>query len=295
MELRTLKSFVAVAEELHFGRAAGRLHLAPPALSRQIQQLEAEIGVQLFIRSTRNVTLTPAGAVFLVSAHKVIDGAEEARLSAVRAERGELGRISVGFAGSASHEFIPRAIREFRESYPEVALDLQGELTSPRQVEAIRDGDLDVGFVRPTPGLADLGSRVVVVEQLTALVPHDHRFADRDSIDVADLRDEPFISYSGSTSMAAVVHSTCRRAGFEPHVLNRARESHTVVCLVAAGMGVALVPQAVKHFVSPGARQISIPENQSEIVTLLMVWRPDDASPTVRRFVDRISEMKIDY
>ncbi|MFE7421987.1 LysR substrate-binding domain-containing protein [Rhodococcus sp. NPDC057529] len=280
-----LKSFVTVAEELHFGRAAARLHMAAPPLSKQILQLEAELGLRLFARSTRSVALTPAGEVFFRGARKVLDDAEEARLAAARAARGELGQISVGFAGSAAYGVVPRLIRRFRAEYPEVAVHLRGELTSPRQVDALRVGDLDVGFVRPTPGLTNFDGEVVLRERLTALVPQDHPLADREWIDVGELHDEDFVSYSGSTAVVAAVHATCQRAGFEPRVLHRANESHTVCCLVAAGMGVALVPQAARHLVVDGACLIPVPAEQSETVTLNMVWRPDDASLVVQNFI----------
>src|SRR3954453_15892050 len=195
MELRHLRYFVAVAEELHFGRAARRLQLAQPPLSRQIQGLEQELGVRLLERTKRHVELTPAGKVFLEHARKLLTEADHAVAAARRAARGEIGRLAIGFVGAATYSALPELLRVFHTRFPDVELVLY-EMTSAHQHDALREGRIEVGFVRPAIPDDTLARRVARGEPLVAALPAGHRLARRDEpIPLSDLAGEPFILF----------------------------------------------------------------------------------------------------
>jgi DNA-binding transcriptional LysR family regulator len=285
VELRHLRSFVMVAEELHFGRAAERLHIAGPPLSKQIQQLESELGFPLLERSTRRVALTAGGEVFLQRARGLLGDLDDAQSDAARAHRGDTGRLSVGFSGSASYELLPRLLREYRERYPQVEIEPHGEMLSARQLEAVEQGRLDVGFVRGTAFAPGITTRTVWSEPLVALLPAEHPLAARELVQVSELEGSPFVSYWESMLLADAVHNSCRRAGFTPSVVQRAGESYGLACLVAAGFGVALVPRAARHMQLSGVRFVPVPVEQSDPVTLTMAWRRGDRAPATRNFL----------
>lgn len=285
MELRHLRSFVVVAEELHFGRAAERLHMAGPPLSKRIQRLEAELGFPLLERSTRKVELTAGGQVFLARARRLLEELDTARSEAARAHRGDTGLISVGFSGSASWALVPKVLRAFRERYPAVRIEPRSDLLSERQLTAIGEGRLDVGFVRKPSRDPEIVTRTVWREPLVAMLPADHALAGMSRVPIAELAGEPFVSYWESMPLAGVVGAACERAGFTPDVAQRAGESYGVACLVAAGFGVALVPRAATHMRIAGVRFRPLPRAQTEFTTMDMAWRRHDPSPVLRNFV----------
>jgi DNA-binding transcriptional LysR family regulator len=296
MELRQLRSFVVVAEEMNVGRAATRLHLTQPSLSRQIAALERDLGVELFARVKRRFVLTAAGATFLAEAQDLLRRSEEAVRAAQRTQRGELGTLRLRFVQSATFEPLPQILGAFRRAYPEVVLDLES-WTTLRQTEALRDGRIDVGLLRPTapadatavvrlaPGLA---SRVVAEDSLVAVLPARHRLARRKRLRLAELADEPFVFYSRPSG--PIVHDTiigfCRAAGFTPRI-QQAADVQTIVALVAAGLGVSLL-------ISP-----TPPTNPDAVVyrelsddlppwPLSVAWSPDNRSPVLERFLELI-------
>lgn len=285
MELRHLKSFITVAEELHFGRASIKLHIAGPALSKQIQQLEKDLGFPLFERTTRSVKLTAGGMTFLERIRAVLSDVERAQQAGSRADRGETGHLSVGFSGSATYDVLPKVARTFRERYPYVELELGGEMISGRQILAIANGTLDVGFVRAAEIPAPLLGERVATEPLMALVPKAHPLASEEIVHVNQLATEPFISYDSRSSIGQAVEATCEKAGFTPSISHLAAESYAVACLVAAGFGVALVPRGARHLQMPDIVYIPMPEAETEPVHLFMVWHPDNAAPAVRNFL----------
>ncbi|WP_329004203.1 LysR family transcriptional regulator [Kribbella sp. NBC_00709] len=297
MELRQLRSFVVVAEEMNVGRAAIRLHLTQPSLSRQIAALERDLGVELFARVKRRFVLTAAGETFLAEAQDLLRRSDEAVRAAQRTQRGELGTLRLRFVQSATFEPLPRILGAFRRTYPEVVLDLEA-WTTLRQTEALRDGRIDVGLLRPTapaggtavvrltPGLA---SRVVAEDTLVAVLPARHRLARRKRIRLAELAEEPFVFYSRPSG--PVVHDTivgfCRAAGFTPRIEQDAADVQTIVSLVAAGLGVSLLisptpptnPDAVVY------RELSddLPPWQ-----LSVAWSPNNRSPVLARFLELV-------
>jgi DNA-binding transcriptional LysR family regulator len=285
MELRQLESFVVVAEELNVGRAAARLHLTQPTLSRQIAALERDLGVELFARVKRRFVLTTAGKSFLADAKELLRRAEDAVRDAQRTQRGELGTLRLRFVQSATFQVLPRLLGAFRKAYPEIVLDLE-TLTTIRQTEALRDGRIDVGLLRlpaPEPGLS---TRVMSEDPLVVALPAGHRLADQQRIALADLADEPFVIYTRSTgpSIHDAIVGYCKAAGFVPRIVQEGADVQTIVSLVAAGLGVSLLialtppidPRAVVY------RQLSddLPPWQ-----LLLAWSPDNPSPVLERFL----------
>jgi DNA-binding transcriptional LysR family regulator len=287
MELRHLRYFVAVAEELHFGRAARRLHIAQPPLSQQIKQLEQELGVQLLLRSTRRVELTDAGARYLERARSILRDVEAASDLARRVGAGLAGRVALGFAGSATYELLPALARLLREELPLVELELRGEMLTPDQVAALVDRRLDVGFLRPPVRDASLIVRVLRREPLIAVVPSTHVLAGRETVHLEDLRDDPFITYpAGHRSVVYdTVMDACANAGFEPASQIEVAETSTLVCFVAAGLGVALVPSSVTHLAVKGAVFCPLAGTDAE-VALAVATRSDDNSPQVARVLE---------
>jgi len=287
MELRHLRSFVAVAEERHFGRAAERLHMAQPPLSQQIRRLEAELGATLLHRTTRSVELAPAGDVLLVRAREILALVEGATEDARRAARGEFGRLAVGFTGSATYALLPQVAAALRSELPGVVLDLRGELLTPAQVERLLDGRLDVGLLRPPVRDGDLAVEVVRSEPLVAVLPEAHPLAEADSVPLEELEGEPFVVYP--SHFRSVVHdaveATCAAHGFHPRVALEVSETATLVSFVAAGLGVSLVPESVRHMTVHGAVYRPLARDAAA-VELAVAWRRADTSPVLERALE---------
>lgn len=284
VELRHLRAFVAVAEERHFGRAADRLHMAQPPLSQQIRRLESELGVELLHRTTRKVDLSPAGAVLLDRARKILADAEAAKEDAQRAARGEVGKLAVGFTGSATYALLPALANALRTELPGVELDLRGELLTPAQVEGLSAGTLDLGLLRPPVRRRDLTVEVVVREPLIAVLPEAHPLAKRSAIDVEQLADEPFVAYP--SHFRSVIHDAveevCAAHGFKPQVALEVAETATLVSFVAAGIGVSLVPLSVTRLAVVGAAYRPLAGDETQ-VELALAYRHDDDTPVLAR------------
>lgn len=242
MELRHLRSFVVAAEELHVGRAAARLHLTQPSLSRQLAALERDVGVPLFTRIRRRFGLTPAGEVFLTAARDIVRRADAAARDAQRAHRGELGTLRLGFVQSATFEAMPRLLAAFRAAHPDVTLTVSA-MTTLRQVAALRAGELDVGLLRPPISEPTLTTRVVSRDPLVVALPGGHPLARRKRVPLTALADEPFVLYTreyGPAVQDAII-GYCMAAGFTPRIVQEAAGVQTIVALVAAGLGVSLL------------------------------------------------------
>lgn len=292
MELRHLRYFVAVAEELHFGRAAKRLHLAQPSLSQQIRQLEEHLGVELLLRSNkRRVRLTEAGAVLLGEARSTLARVERAAESARRAGRGEVGRLAVGFVPSATDDVLPDILRTFRERFPVVGLVLH-ELTTPEQAEALRDERIQVGFCRPPVGDGSLACEIVLREPLVAALPEGHRLCAGSEVPLRSLAGEPFVLFPRESAPAFHdrIVGVCRRAGFEPEVAQEAIQMHTIASMVAVGMGVALVPASLQNLRRKGVVYKPL-RGGAPAAEIAAIWRPEDPSPVLQRFLGVVGEV----
>ncbi len=291
MELRQLRYFVAVAEELHFGRAAVRLHMAQPPLSRQIRQLEEEIGLRLLERTKRHVELTAAGRVLLEEGRRLLAGAQEAVEDARRAARGESGRLSVGFVGSATYDVLPEVLRVFHRKYPKVELVLH-EWSSMAQQRAVVEGRLHVGFVRPAVADAALVARVVQREPIIVALPEGHALADKGTLGLGALSRDGFIVYPREPrpSFADQVIQWCGKAGFTPRVVQETQELQTALSLVAAGIGVALAPASVRKVKREKVvfRELAAP---APVTELTAVSRRGDASPVLKVFLEVLEQV----
>src|SRR6185436_7780062 len=244
MELRHLRYFRAVAEELHFGRAAERLHIAQPPLSQQIRQLERELGVTLLVRSTRKVELTPAGSAYLTRAVAILDAVDDATEQAQRIAKGVEGQLAIGCVGSATYSLLPRLVRALGETLPGIEVSVRGEMLAPAQLAALAAGEIDLALLRPPVPQTGLITETVRRDRLLAALPADHPLAGRHDLLVRELHDEDFIAYAGQgrSVMHSVLTAVCADAGFVPRLRHEVMETSTLVTLVAAGLGVAIVP-----------------------------------------------------
>ena len=285
MELRHLRYFVAVAETRHFGRAAARLHLAQPALSQSVRQLEAELGAPLLLRTTRQVSLTPAGEFFLEQARGVLTAVEDGARGVGRIAEGRLGLVRIAFTGTAAFSQLPRIARLVKQELPGVALEIHADLLTPAQTEGLLAGRLDLGVLRLPVGTDRLAVRTVAVEHLVLALPADHRLVTEPAVALPDLRREDFITYAEDHSAVnQALHRTCREAGFAPRVEHRAPGTAVLLALVAAGLGVSLVPESVRALPLAGVvfRDIA----GTSLTELGLAHRAGDDSPLVTRVLE---------
>ena len=284
MELRHLHYFIAVAEELNFSRAAERLHMAQPPLSQQIRQLEAELGFQLFHRTKRKVELTTAGQTFLTHARQVLLHLEQAIQIGRQTSRGEVGQLTVGFVSSTAYNILPPILKSFHRQVPGVTLELQ-ELTTQEQVKAVQQGKLDVGFVRPPVQEAALASTVVFQEPLIVALPETHPLQQEAKVSVKSLADESFILFPRlvAPGLHDLILSLCLQAGFNPQVSQEAIQMQTIVSLVAAEMGVAIVPLSLQNLQRQGVVYKPL-EESTPVVEIVVIWRKNPTA-TVERFL----------
>ena len=290
MELRHLRYFVTVAEELHFGRAAERLGISQPPLSQQIQALEDELGLRLFERTNRRVALSEAGQLFLPEARAVLARLEQALAVAARARCGELGELKVGFTSSAPFtSTIPRAILAFRDACPQVHLDLR-ELSSRGVAEAVADGQLQVGMLRPLAELpANLEVLELFAEPLVAFLPSGHALASGGAANLAlaELAGEPFVFFPRTfgTGLYDQLLRLALGAGFTPRIVQEANEAMTLIGLVATGLGVTVLPASFSRMRIDGVASRPLADPGASTAVWL-VRRQGEAAPLVGRFVE---------
>ena len=295
MELRHLRYFAAVAEELNFTRAATRLHIGQPPLSMQIRDLEEEIGVRLFERGPRRVALSTAGERFLLHARRILDGVEEAVAEARRAARGELGELRVGFTSSLPFtDLLPDALNAYRRRFPQVRLQLR-EMFTPEQFQALVRGELDVGFVRLQAGTPPAGIvlREVARNPLRLVVNAAHRLAGAAQVHLAELAGEDFISFPADvgTDLPGVLRALCRQAGFEPRIVQTAREATTQIGLVAAGLGVAVLPAPLESVRIARVRYLALAEPEAQF-RLALAIREGEPVPTLGGFLEVLESLR---
>jgi DNA-binding transcriptional LysR family regulator len=286
MELRHLRYFVAVAEELHFRRAAERLHMSQPPLSQQIRQLEREVGAQLLLRNQHRVELTASGAAFLERAREILDQVEAAALEARRVQRGEVGRLAVGFVGSAMYSVVPELLRAFRERYRDVVLRLH-ESGTTEQLRQLESGRIDVGFVRPRQLRPGLSMEPIYAEPVMVALPDRHPLAATRALHVHDLVGEPLIllTRAGSPGLRKALEPITDQLGGEDEIVQEVAEMQTVIGLVAAGVGISLVPESVRALQRRGVTYRDL-ANGAPTVELAVAWRTGDDSPVLAAFLE---------
>lgn len=294
MDFRHFRYFVAVAEELHFARAAERLGIAQPALSQQIRSLEERMGVRLFDRAHRRVELTEAGAVFLVEVRVALESAEKAVRVAQDVARGASGTIDIGFVGSIMYEpRFPVLLKDYRDARPDVRLLLH-EMAPLLQIEQVAARHLDIAIVRsPLPAVLPEGleSFVLASQRLVVVLPRDHRLAEAQDLQLADLSGDSFLSFDDppGIGLGHAVLTLCREAGFEPDICLRVSEIGTLISLVAAGHGVSLMPATVAHLQLPGVRYVPL-RYITPCSELVVIHRRIERSAAIRALLARMRE-----
>lgn len=293
MDFRHLRQFVVLAETLNFRKAAERLHMSQPPLSVSIRKLESELGVDLFHRGSDGVRLTKSGEAALQDARRALFHAGEFMQSARAAAQGERGTLRIGFVGSAIQTILPALAPVFRQRYPGVQLVLK-ESRSTNIVSALEDGTLDIGILRiPVPTRAQLKMLALQTEQFMLAVPHKHALAEAESVSMSDLRQQDFIFYTEDAPglRVAALHA-CETHGFTPRIAQEAVQVATVVSLVEAGLGIALVPTISRNPSISTIRWKSIRDfPTSASIGISLAWRPEDETALIRNFSAMAAEV----
>lgn len=284
VEFRLIQSFVCLSEELNFSRAAERLHIAQPALSRQIKSLEATLGVQLFQRTKRTVTLTTAGLAFRSRCCRLLSDLSEAEQEVRRVATGQEGALSIGFLHSSTYGMLPSILNAFRTAFPKIELKLF-EMTIAEQIAALQSSKVDVGLLRPPISDNKIMSRPIGTQNFIVALHHSHPHAGQAVISLDKLAHDPFVLFERQQSplFHSRIISMCEAAGFVPQVAQQATQIHTVVGLVGAGMGVAIVPEVAKNLGLPNVTFAQI-ANAPAGVDMCLAWRKNHPSPAIQSF-----------
>ncbi|MFP7471445.1 LysR family transcriptional regulator [Niallia taxi] len=288
MELRHLQYFQTVAEELHFGRAAARLNMTQPPLSQQIKQLEEELGFPLFHRSSRAVELTTAGDVFLGQIRSILSQLDRAVDTARHTARGELGKIIIGFVGTATYEILPPAIKEFRTIFPSIDIELR-QLSAPNQLNALLNGDIDIGFSHPPVASCELISSSLKKSECVIAIPKNHRLADKQAVAITDMMNEPIISLSKEAwpSLYEDFIQLCNKHGFQPNIVQESTEYQMVIGLVTAGIGIAVVPDSAKKLFNLDVLYKKL-DQEELIAEWIISYRRENHNPALFHLVHHV-------
>ncbi|MBB2920041.1 LysR substrate-binding domain-containing protein [Cupriavidus alkaliphilus] len=283
LELRTLRLFLVLSEELHFGRAAQRLLISQPPLTKHIQQLEEDLGVRLFDRNRRTVRLTPAGAALVREARRMLNQLD-ATVDAVRkAEHGEIGHLRIGFVAAVLYMNVERIVQKFEQDIGEIDLTWE-ETSTAEQVDALQRDRIDLGLAQIGTPPGELQSHVIHKERLVVALPASHPYAKRKRIDLVRLAEMPFVTIPRDSAPAYfdLVTSTCIQAGFSPHLRHYAKHLLSVVSLVGLGRGIALVPATLAKASLPGVALRDI-NGEPAIAEYSAIWHPGNKSPVLQR------------
>ncbi|SDW78068.1 DNA-binding transcriptional regulator, LysR family [Arthrobacter sp. yr096] len=283
MELRQIEAFLAVAEELHFGRAAERLRMAQSPLSQTIKKLEKGLGAALFERNTRSVTLTTAGHSLLPHARRILEEVDLAQ-RAVSAGSGTVyGKLAIGFSGALNHTTLPPLTRALRQQYPQLEVSLHGGLLTQEALQQLGNGALDLAFIGLPVDAPSLATRRIATERLGVTLPTDHPLAARSSVDISELAGDPFITMpaaQGST-LREVTLSACAAAGFRPRISQEVADPYTALSLVASGVGISLMPASIEGIMPAGT--VFLPLDGDDVLLLSgLAWNPGALTPALR-------------
>jgi DNA-binding transcriptional LysR family regulator len=287
VELRQLRYFVTVAQTCHFGQAAEQLHMAQSPLSQAIRQLESHVGATLFNRTTRRVELTPAGDAFLRDAQRILESVDAAQTRVQLIGTGSTGLLRVGSTGLAAYRQLPQLARIAARETPGLVLRFHPDLLTPAQELALEEDRIDLAVLRPPLRRTGLSSRLIARERFVLAVPHSHRLAGDEPVELAELRDEDFVVYSVPDSVvnAAVTHA-CLAAGFLPRRTHEVAETSIMLTRVAAGLGVALLPESAVALHVDNVRFVPVADDVH--IDLALAWRRDDPSPALTRLLEAL-------
>jgi DNA-binding transcriptional LysR family regulator len=276
IDMSHLRCFVAVAEELHFGRAAARLNMTQPPLSRQIQVLERILNVTLLERTSRVVKLTAAGQSFLPEAQRILRQTDQAVAIARRIDSGAIGTVRIGFTAAGAYSFLPALIKACQESFPNIALVLN-EMVTHDQVEALLSGELDIGLVRPPIARTELASATVMSEPMMAALPAGHPLAAAPSVSLSGLDRQPFVMYSahGARYFHDTLTALFAEHGVQPRYVQHLVQIHTILALVRAGVGATIVPKSADALGYHGVVLRPLAARRQKRIELSLVWRND--------------------
>ena len=292
-EIRWLEAFVAVAEELHFGRAAERLHTSQSPLSQVIRKLEADLGTRLFERNTRSVALTPAGHALLPRAYRVLQEMRLAREAAQAEVEGVRGSIRIGFSGAVNHLTLPPLTRAVRRRYPDIKMELTSRVRTADGLASVANGTLDLAFVGlPENPAASVLTRLVASEEIGAVLPLDHPLAGKESIPLRSLAGDDFISppLDGSSSMTEVMLASCLAAGFRPRVVQELSDPYMVLTFVAAGVGVTLMSSGISGIIPSGATYVPL-DDPPHFMNHAIAWSAENDSPVLAAVLAVVEEV----
>jgi DNA-binding transcriptional LysR family regulator len=294
MELRHLRYFIAVAKHLSFSEASRRLHVAQAAISQTVLDLEDDLGAKLLVRSRRSVELTAAGNAFLAEAEAIVRRAEEARMTAQRTSRGELGTLRIGFSPAAAGPILSLLIKPYRNQFPKVGVQVH-DLDSEEQLKAFEEKRIDVGLCRPPPKdrTEDFNVELIYEDRLQLLLPAGHALAKKRVVDLKDVADEIFVEgyRGGAPSLYGEVIATCRRAGFLPKVVFELEMANSVIFAVESGLGVSLVPGCVSHL--HHRKTVLRPiRPASDKLPICAIWPAESHNPVLQSFLDVLRAAK---
>jgi len=292
MEIRQIRYFVAVAEEENFSAASRRLHVSQPPITRQIQQLEAEMGVQLFDRHQKGVSLTPAGEAFLDEARQILTRLQVATERSRAAALGEIGSIEVGYFGSPIYSVIPDIVRKFRESHHNISVSLN-PVNKRDQIEFIKDGSLHMGFGRYYPHVEGIEVETVCYEQVMLAISASHSLAGKKTVSLSQLREERMIVFpkANRPSFADEVIRILRNSGFEPHVEHEAADLSTALALTASGLGICPVPDSIQQLAWPNIRFARMRGIKAQS-PVNCIYATNSRSPILQLFLETVRRHK---
>jgi len=291
VDLQQIRAFLAVADELHFGRAAEKLHTAQPPVSRSIKQLEKELGARLFERSTRKVTLTSVGEALVAPAQEVLDSLDRMHIVARAAGKGEIGRIRLAYAGASSNVMVGHLSRAVRQSHPGIQVELFSQHFAQPAIQLLTHGEIDLALGRWDYLPSNVDTRVIAVEELVIAVPDTHRLADQESVAMSELRGEPFVSLSPRTGSLLIdrLRIMSQEAGFTANIVQDGPDSWTVMSLVSAEVGCSLtLSSVIDSIADPHLRFLKIAD-PTPPVELRLAWRRDSDDRAVHAVL-RLSE-----
>ena len=291
IELRQLRYFLAVAEELHFTRAAERLRIAQPPLSRQIQNLEQALDVKLFDRTNRRVALTVAGQTFLEEARKMLQVIEQGIHRTQQVALGKAGCLKIGFEGSIAHDRFLNIARQFRKQYPDIEIIVQ-EISSGNQIIALQKGDIDIGAIDPLFATTDLTLQLLLKEPLAAVINRSHLLANRESLRLSELSEDDWVTgqNNGNCGLLRRLLDACSRDGFVPDIRQEANDLQMMLGLIASGFGVTLLPKSVAAIAMPDVKfvplEATIPELPTPEIQVAIAWPKQNHSPQLQAFLE---------